>query len=188
LEASGGDTNSGREETSESSESESKEDSTSMEAERDAAVADYTFFTPQLLASAHLTTTPLTPTFGQQHAPIVMTPPPVHSDIVMDPTPSASAASAPVTELVPAPEPAPEVQIDMSGSDAIVTVSSSPEPAPQVELDVIGSDAVVTVPLSLLTVPTEQPSHAEVVTSDVFQPTKELEKVEVMDRASAFLK
>ena len=65
LEEYGGDTDSGWEETSKSSASKYEEDSTLVEVARDTAVVDYSFFTPpQLPASAHLTTTPLIPTFG----------------------------------------------------------------------------------------------------------------------------
>ena len=86
-----------------------EEDSTSVEAWRDTAAVDYTFFTPpQLPASTHLTTTPLIPPFGQHHTPVVITPPLVHTDTV-DPAPPKSAASTSVVELlvVTAPKPTP---------------------------------------------------------------------------------
>lgn len=93
LDASG-DTDSGREDTSESDGTESveEEESTSTEVGGEAAGSGSTFFTPpQLSTSAHLTTsTTVIPPFSQRHAPVMTTTPTV-----------AKVVPRTVTEMVP---------------------------------------------------------------------------------------
>ena len=88
-----GDTDSGREDTSVSDETELvDEESTSVEVGGEVAGSGPSFFTPpQLSTLAHLTTSmSIIPPFGQRHAPIVMTPPTV-----------AEVVPRAVTEMVP---------------------------------------------------------------------------------------
>ena len=147
LQAAQGDTDSGREETSESSGAEYEEESASAEGGSEPADSEPTFFTPpQLSTSAHLTTfTSVIPPFGQRHAPVLLTPPAgagVISQTVAEVVPTTVAD---VNSVAPAE---PVSQADVAVSQTVEL--PAPESEPQIRMDVIDCDAVVTISSSLL--------------------------------------
>ena len=126
MQAAQGDTDSGREETSESSGAEYEEESASAEGGSELADSEPTFFTPsQLPTSAHLTTfASVIPPFGQRHAPVLLTPPAgagVISQTVAEVLPTTVAD---VNSVAPAE---PISQIEVAVSQTVVS------PTPQLE-------------------------------------------------------
>ena len=154
LQAAQGDTDSGWEETSESSGAEYEEESTFAKVESESADSEPTFFTlPQLSTSAHLTTfTSVIPPFGQRHAPVGITSPTVAEVIPQAVTetdvPQTVAEALPTTVAnvisVALAEPVSQADVVPVAVSQIVELPA-PESEPQIRMEVIDCDAVVNV-------------------------------------------
>ena len=180
------------------------EESTSAEVGGETAGGPSFFAPPQLSTSVHLTTsTSVIPSFGQRHAPVVMIPPAVSETLramtEMIPWVETGVVPQVVAEVVPPPvtdilptgvaEGIPIVLAEHVSHTAGVTVPGSQGtelcvPEPQVRLKVFDCDAVFTVSSSLL--PEAKP--VEPLQQEQTMQPAQLERLEVMDRASMFLR